>query len=76
MFLIYCPECSDVVLISKSEHRSCFCGKASARYFPDREHVMLFGEAILIKFDKRTFDAAILYNQKRNKSKRFSAKIV
>lgn len=73
MILIYCPECHDMLKISKTELRSCYCGKSSGRYDVDGSSLVLFGEAIPIRISDTSLNEAIAYRTVKGKEKKFNA---
>ena len=73
MILLYCPECRDMLKVSKTELRSCYCGNSSGRYDIDGSSVVLFGEAIPIRISESSFSEAIAYRIIKGKEKKFNA---
>ena len=76
MMLMYCPECQDVIKISKVEHRSCYCGKASGRFDIDGNTIVLFGEAVPLRVSTNSLNEAVFHRSVRNKERKFNAFVV
>ena len=70
MMLMYCPECQDVIKISKVEHRSCYCGKASGRFDMDGNVTVLFGEAVPLRISTNSLKEAVDRRSIRNKERK------
>lgn len=76
MMLMYCPECQDVIKISKVEHRSCYCGKTSGRFDIDGNVTVLFGEAVPLRISTNSLKEAVDHRSIRNKERKFNAFVV
>jgi len=57
MKLIYCPECQDIVKLTR-EDRTCLCGKSHGRYLNDFD-ALYGGEAVPLFIDNPSFLRAL-----------------
>lgn len=73
MILLYCPDCRDMLKVSKTELRSCYCGNSSGRYDVDGSSIVLFGEAISIRISESSLSKAITHRIIKGKEKKFNA---
>lgn len=63
MKLLYCPECSDIVLL-RNQMRSCECGRARGRYLEDGWHAVVSDSAIMLGIANRSLIEAIVAHKK------------
>ena len=75
MKLLICPRCSDIFNLQVGVKRSCHCGKSSGLY-TDNQNATLYGDAIPIGFDNRSFVSALKKRPEYGQGKEFSAFII
>ena len=76
MKLIFCPLCEDVVKIRTEQDRKCWCGRSGGRYLPDGLNAFVFGSAIPIGFNNKSFRRAIKDKPKEGSGHEFTAFVI
>ena len=74
MKLFYCPNCEDVVKMTK-EVRHCECGSASG-FYQDDLNAIINQNAIPIGFSNRSFIDALVCRPEKGQGKEFSAFVI
>lgn len=64
MKLIYCPNCKDIIRISK-DYRGCHCGQSGGKYL-DIINAEIYGMAIPIAFVNTEFESVTQCRPKNN----------
>ena len=75
MKLIFCPHCNDVVKLREA-HRTCWCGKSGGMYLQDGLHAIIYGDAVPIGFQNKSFYYACLSQPEEGKGKNFIAFVI
>jgi len=64
MKLILCPECGDVIKLSRNRTRWCNCRQSYGRYDLDGKHAWYAGRAIPLGIDNNSLGKAIASDKK------------
>lgn len=75
MKLIHCPNCKDIVLLTRSI-RYCECQQSAGLYLPDGYHAITFGAAISLGFSNPSFVAALHHQPTHGLGEEFTAFVI
>lgn len=59
MKAFFCKECNDMRVLSKTNARTCQCGKSTGYYQADTNDAVIVGPAVPIWIDDSTFAMAV-----------------
>jgi len=74
--LLFCPVCQDVIKLGKDKKRFCECGESAGHYLEDGINANIYGRAIPIGFQNKSFVDALHYRPEDGWGEKFKAFVI